>query len=175
MSVITITVVGTATAVEVRSVTETPAALSSGFRTHTFDLLNYGKTIDANSVPAVGQPPIAESVTIGASAHAIDLTAAVLARDSSGTVDLTGAKLIGYMIHARKANSGNVTWGPNATNGYGLFSGTNEVVLNPGDTLQWFTVGIASQKPAVSSSVKAIDIAGTQNDLVDYILFFDDS
>ncbi len=176
MSDTTVKVKGISTAIEVRTQAEVPQSISLADRTIRFDGLNYSATLNGSSVPAIGQPPIAEAVTIGASAHVIDLTAAVLARDSSETIDLTGAKLVGFSIEARSTNTGDVTFGPGATNGYALFGGTNELILNPGDHLSGFTVAVASGKPAVAAvGAKFLELAGTLGDLVDYILFFDDS
>ena len=159
---------------EVFSAAEAPTGASAAQRTIAVTGADLSTTLDASSTPKVESPPIVRRVTISGTTT-IDLTAAAgvaLPLAASRTVDATGKKLVAMRLSCPATNSGAVNVAPGASNGYALLGSGNDVDVRPGETLIAITSGVASGKPAVSSTVKNIDITGTTNDVILVELYF---
>ena len=100
------------------------------------------------------------TATLVAGALVVDLTAAPKSI-GSGTQDLTGKKLIGLILNNPAGNHA-VTIGPDATNGYQLFGGTNTVTVPAGTSVVTrLQLYFGTALPAVGGSAKRIDLSGT--------------
>tara|TARA_R100000808_G_scaffold20286_1_gene43941 strand:+ start:10032 stop:10565 length:534 start_codon:yes stop_codon:yes gene_type:complete len=116
------------------------------------------------------------AITLGASPYSFDLESApIIGADSSGspaaTEDLTGNKLFHFEAEAPSTNNGNITIDPTVTNGYTLFGAGNDLVLPPNSKIGFTCLG--SNQAVVSSTVKAIDVSGTNGDKCNIIIGFE--
>lgn len=160
------------TPVETLTAAEMPSAANESARQFTYAGLNRTGRLSSTTTPAVEVPPGYQKITIGAGTTTIDLTAMPSARDPDVAEDYTAKKLIGVRIRAASGNSGNVTVAPGSSNPYPLFGATNEVDVVPGEQIDKLIASVASSHPAVSGTVKTIDVTGTLNDVVDIMLLF---
>lgn len=147
-----------------------PFSTSTADRRLLVNALNESATLNSASTPALEAAPLVQEVTVTAGTTTIDLTAAPISGDR--TLDLTGKKLVAWQIKAAADNSDDVTIAPGSSNPYPLFGASNERDLEPGELAMGAITGVASGKPAVSSTVKTIDITGTEDDVVSVILYF---
>lgn len=159
-------------AVETLTTTEMPGAANIDERRRSFSGLNRQGQLKSDSTPKLEKPPAYQKITISGTTT-IDLTAVPAARDPTNvTVDMTDKKLIGLQIEAAAANSGNVTVAPGSSNPYPLFGSGNSIIVVPGELITKTIKGAASGHPAVSGTVKTIDVTGTSSDVVEIGLFF---
>lgn len=173
MSTTTLSVQLAMTAREVLSAADAPLSSAENDRDLQINGLNQALSLTSASDPAIEQPPVVQTVTLGGSPTTIDLTAAPL--QAGRTEDMTGEKLIGFALRARDDNAGNMTIKPSASNGYNLFGGgTGLVILGPGQQINSIFVGVNSNLPAVAAGAKNIEISGTSGDVLDVLLFFGD-
>lgn len=150
-----------------------PASASEAAR--TYDQYNLNNVLRSTSTPATGGRVVDLSKTTAAADTDIDLTAAPTADDLAVTADLTGKKLLAFILRARDTNVGNVTIKPHpTTNGYNLFGAGGLVVLGPGRHLAGgMASGSPLDTPAVAAGAKVIRISvGTVGDKVDILAVF---
>lgn len=160
---------------EVADATTSPAAASNG-STRVFD---GGGGMNGNytgsGTPALSGRVIDISRTMAATDEDIDLTAAPLGADITKTVDLTGKKLIGYMLKAAAANGGNIVVKPHpTTNAYQAFITTDQGrTLEPGRHMQSMpAVGSVAGAAAVDGTHKVIRVSGAVGYVLTGILIF---
>ena len=118
-------------------------------------------TLNGSTTPALATKAVDLSQTFGSTSPVSkDLTAAPLAEDSGDTIDLTGKKLVGYLLSAPTANNtGGITVAPHASNGYNLWGTSGGVKIYPGETiLVGPPNGVAANRPAVGGSAKIIEL-----------------
>ena len=138
----------------------------------THDGFNLKFTINQDHATIKPTAIIPYSITLGASADVIDLTAAEQALGR--VVDLTDAKMFGLLFVAAEGNAGDITIkGGDAgdANPYLLFGTSGQVILGPGE---FMAKGSQSQfnLPAVASGSRYLKFAGTENDIVEVLMFF---
>lgn len=155
---------------EVFTSAEAPAAANEENRTLRVGAHNVTKALGATTTPAVTGPPISRAITLGGSAETIDLTAAAVLALPAGaarTYDYTGKKVVAFLIRTHADNNAaGVNIAPGASNPYPLFGTGNDITLFPDSELQFGTLASAAKLPAVSGTVKNIDITGTAGDIV---------
>ncbi len=128
-------------------------------------------TLDSASTPAADTHPVDLSDTLTGTTKDFDLTAAPKATDITSTVDLTGKKLIAYVLTAASAN--NVAGVTFAGNGGNAYDGFGTIVIKPGETYVWAaTEGFAAQRDAVAAGDKDVRITGTIGDVVNILAQF---
>ncbi len=161
---------------EVFSTAEAPAAPSEEGRTLRAQRHNRQKTFSGSSEPPLDKPLVSQEITIGGGIATIDLaaiTALALPSGATRTVDLTTAKLVALVLRADDENEAAVTVAPGASDPYPLFGAGNEIEIPPGMQIQAGYAGdVASGHPAVSATVKDIDISGTSGDVLYLDLYF---
>lgn len=163
---------GLLTITEVLASADSPAR-KSGQLQQVFANYNQKVTYNATSTPNVDKPAVDLSVTIASSPETIDLTAVPSARDVNDNVDLSGSKLVAVLLYARAANAADLTVGFGASNPYPIFGASKELILAPGELIEiGFQSGSETSKPAVSGTVKNIDVAGTVADVLYGIAIF---
>jgi len=155
---------------EVLDAADFPGASGSGDRTLRSSGFNTTDTLNSTSTPALEKTPAIIEVTIGGSPTVIDLSAVDIG--VGRTADMTGKKLVAYQFKAAIGNAGNVTVGPDGTNGYDLFGASGLHVFVPGETLGAIITGVATAKSAVAAADLRINIAGTSGDVIDVALWF---
>ena len=155
---------------EVFTAAEAPSAATESERTVNVGAQNFAKSLGATTVPAVTGPPISRKITLGGGITTIDLTAAaVLAMPNSATrtYDFTGKKVVAFLLRTDAANNvAGVNIAPGAATPYPLFGTGNDITLLPDSALQFAFKATASALPAVSGTVKHIDISGTSGDIL---------
>ena len=154
---------------EVFTVAEVPGAASEAARTLTTGAASVSDTHNATSTPKVDKPPVSLYLTMTGSAVQIDLTAAAglaVPYGATRTLDLTGAKVVDFIITCPSTNVGNVNVAPGAANPYPLFGTGNDIDVGPGRTVALAQKVVATNLPAVSGTVKRIDVTGTSGDKV---------
>lgn len=143
---------------EIRTTTDIPTATNDDDRTVRHNQFNATGNLSANTTPVVDTIAY-DAITLGAGITTVDLTAA---ETVNGTEDLTGKKLVGFIVEAHEDNTGVVTVAFGAANPYPLFGTSNKITLNPGETLaKTIRTGSANANPAVAAGVKDIDISST--------------
>jgi hypothetical protein len=156
------------TAVEVPSArSEQQRTLSAGAATETTGQL--GPT----TVPKVDKPPIALEIS-GAGTTTINLTsvAGLSVPPGTRTLDMTGAKLKGFQFKAPKTNTGTVNVAPGGANPYPFLGTGNDIDLGPGEGIGDSFDGVESPKPAVSGTVKNIDVTIAGSDKLEVLMLF---
>lgn len=149
---------------EILTLAEQPNSTSEADRTLKCTSLNQSATLGPTTTPKVDKPPIYRKIASfpGAALIQIDLTAApgLKSPDSvTRAVDLTGAKLKHLVLRAGAANnSSGILIAPGSTNPYPLFGATKTILLLPGEEIVLAYNAVESQKPAVSGTVKYIDL-----------------
>lgn len=159
---------------EVFTASEAPTGGSQAARTLAITGQDVSVTLDATTTPKVEVSPVVRKVTISGTTT-IDLTAAAavaLPASASRTVDNTGKKLVALRLSCPSTNAGVVNVAPGGSNPYPLFGSGNDVDVRPGETVVKVVNGIASGYPAVSSTVKNVDITGTTNDVIHVEAYF---
>lgn len=130
--------------------------------------------LSSTTTPSLTMPPISKTVTI-AGTITLDLTAiagAVVPPSATRTVDLTGAKLVAFTMRAADANAAAINVAPGAANPYPMFGTANDLDVKPGEQISGSFRAVASSKPAVSGTVKTLDISGTNGDILYLDLLF---
>lgn len=159
---------------EVFDVTEAPSGGSQAARTLTITGRDVSTTLDSTTTPKVEISPIVRKVTISGTTT-IDLTAAAgvsLPAAASRSIDASAKKLVAARLSCPTTNVGAVNVAPGASNPYPLFGTGNDVDIKPGETVVKIVSGVASSYPAVSGTVKTLDITGTTNDVLFVELYF---
>ena len=154
---------------EVFTAGELPIAASEAERTLKLNVLAHSTTLNGSSTPKVDKPPVYKKIS-AAGTTTIDLTAApaiVAPGSSTRSVDMSGAKVKGYLIRCGEANAGLVTIAPGASNPYPLFGTGNEIDLGAGAVIAQTFDGVESNLPAVAALVKEIDVTTTGTDEVE--------
>lgn len=159
---------------EVFDATEAPTGGSQASRTLAITGRDISATLDATTTPKVEVSPVVRKITISGTTT-IDLTAAAgvaLPIAAARTIDNTGKKLVAFRFSCPTTNAAAVNIAPGASNPYPFAGTANDVDVKPGQTLIGVVNGVASSFPAVSSTVKTLDITGTTNDVVHVELYF---
>ncbi len=159
---------------EVFDTTEAPSGGSQAARTLTITGRDVSTTLDATTTPKVETSPIVRKVTISGTTT-IDLTAAAgvsLPAAASRSIDASGKKLIALRLSCPTTNAAAVNVAPGGSNPYPIFGSGNDVDVKPGETVVKVVNGVASSYPAVSSTVKNIDVTGTTNDVIHVEAYF---
>lgn len=128
-------------------------------------------TLNADTTPKVDMPPLVAEIELSGSPETIDLTAAAaLVTPAAATrlVDYTGAKLIGFSLVAAAGNADDITIATGSVDGYTL----PQRNVGPGATEAMCFTAAASNYPAVSPTVKNIDIDGTSGDSCSLVMYF---
>lgn len=159
---------------EVFDATEAPSGGSQAARTLSITGRDVSTTLDSTTTPKVEVSPIVRKVTISGTTT-IDFTAGAgvaLPAAASRSVDATGKKLVALRLSCPTTNAGAVNVAPGAANPYPIFGTGNDVDVKPGETVIKIINGVASSYPAVSGTVKNIDITGTANDVIHVEAYF---
>ena len=130
--------------------------------------------LNATSTPALTKPPISKEITI-AGTITLDLTAiaaAAIPAAATRTVDLTGAKVVAFTLRGKSTNVAAINVAPGSSNPYPMFGTGNDIDVKPGLQISGSFRDVASTMPAVSSTVKNIDISGTNGDVLYLDLLF---
>jgi len=132
---------------------------SSSKRTVTHDQFNPSRTLDATTTPNATEVAAFQAV-LSSGALTLDLTA--LVTTNGKTLDASALKLRQILIV--NPGSNDITIKTGASNGYAAsskpFHANGQIVPAGGDLLLFFNAGT----PAVSGSVKTLDLAGTGTD-----------
>lgn len=160
------------TALEVLSAAEAPAAGSDDGRTLRYTGFNGSQSLSSTSTPKIEKPPAAQSITLGGGITTLDFTALALARDAGEAHDFTGKKLIGAILKANASNAAAISVAPGASNPYPLFGAGNDIDVGPGLDLAFCFLAVGSNLPAVSATVKTLDLSGTSGDKIDVFFLF---
>ena len=131
-------------------------------------LIDIDKTINAGTVPEVTKVGVFSHTITSGDPDSIDLAAITHAVAQS--VNGTGLKVVGIVIKADSENAAAILVEAGATNGYTLFGSAFAFTVAPGATLMYDGVG-----PAISSTVKTIDVSGTTNDVVSFMILMGDN
>lgn len=128
----------------------------------THNGFNVSRTLPQSSptsIPATKHA--AFEVTIASSVGSIDL------RDldgvNNGAIDGNGLKVQAVIFKAKSTNSGPITIAEGASNGYELLGNGFTFALKPGQSAQF---DLVEQAPDVGGSAKVLDLAGTNNDIL---------
>lgn len=159
---------------EVFDATEAPSGGSQAARTLTITGRDVSTTLDSTTTPKVEISPIVRKVTISGTTT-IDLTSAAgvsLPATAARSIDASAKKLVAVRLSCPTTNVGAVNVAPGASNPYPLFGTGNDVDIKPGQTLIALISGVASSYPAVSGTVKTLDITGTTNDVLHVEMYF---
>lgn len=153
---------------------EAPTGGTQGARTLNITGADISTTLDGSSTPKIEVSPTVRKITISGTTT-IDLTAAAgvaLPISASRTVDNTGKKLVAVRLSCPSTNAGAVNVAPGGSNPYPLFGTGNDIDVKPGQTIIAGIFGVASSYPAVSGTVKNLDVTGTTNDVLNVELYF---
>jgi hypothetical protein len=150
---------------EVFTTVEVPGATSEIQRTLSAGGQSANVSLNPSSTPKVDQPPVSLKITVTGT---VNLTAvAGLAVPPGGrTLDMTGKKLVGFLLRAPTANTSVVNVAPGAANPYPLLGAGNDIDLPPGSVLGFSFVDKATSLPAVGATVKNIDITIAGSDVL---------
>ncbi len=169
MSSITAQVNLSVVAAEEFTTTEVPGAGTVSERTlRTGKGNNASLTLNGTSTPAITKPMISLTITISGTIT-LDLTAiAAVAIPATATrmVDLTGAKVVGFTLRAKSTNVAAINVAPGGSHPYPIFGAGNDIDVPKGLQIAGCFRDVASQLPAVSGTVKNIDISGTNADVL---------
>jgi hypothetical protein len=166
---VTLTYTLNMTGAEVLDTTDVPSGNATSDRQLTHNALNTSGQLSSSTSPDV-EFAVTQEITISGTTT-IDLTAAP--KSASRTQDLTGKKLVSMIIEADANNSGNTTVAPGSANPYPLFGSGNSILVLPGETIgKTIRSGTATNHPAVSGTVKNIDVSGTASDVVKILMYF---
>lgn len=152
---------------EIFTAAEAPGAASEQERTARTGNASISDAHSPTTTPRVDKPPVSLEITLGGSPTQIDLTAVAglaLPPSATRTLDLTGAKVVDVLLSAPATNVAAVNVAPGAANPYPLFGTGNDIDVAPGETIASGFKGVATSKPAVSGTVKRIDVSGTSGD-----------
>jgi len=166
---ITLTPAISSTFTEVLDADDVPGAQSETQRTVTHDAWNYTTPLHNTSGSATTPAPVrcfSTTVTLSGASATLDLTAAPTVGNLSAGEDLTGKKLMFCQFYTDADNdSGGVTIGPGASNGYELFgSASAELLMFPDEYAEKLTLG--SNLDDVGATDCEIDFAGTSGDKI---------
>lgn len=154
---------------EVGSAADFPGASNAQERTISHRNYDMSSTLDTGTNP---DPEAVFSKQYTATAT-LDLTAAP--KSGGSTQDLTGMKLVGFLLRAPTGNTAAVTVDDGATNPYSL-NGGDPITIQPGATVAMaYESGKATSHAAVSSTVKNIDITISGSDVLDVTMLFGNS
>lgn len=118
-------------------------------------------TYNGSSTPAVSKVAV-DSLVLSGGTDTINLTAVP---GGIATQDLTGLKVVTLILYNPNANS--IAIAPGASNPYPFWGTANDIVLPAGARMAFDFVGTL---PAVSGTVKNIDVVGTAADILSYAL-----
>jgi hypothetical protein len=125
-----------------------------------------GSRLNASSVPPVDAVVFDELTTDGA--DTIDLTNCKTAALPTGGADMTAKKVVAALFSCPATNAAAIVITPGASNPYPIFGTGNDISIPPGGHVQISFVGVVSPLPAVSGTVKTLDITGTATDVLNY-------
>lgn len=155
--------------------TEMPGAATVAERTLKAGGSNQANLqLNSTTTPAVTKPPISKVITISGTVT-IDLTAvaaAAIPAAATRTVDYTGAKLVGFTARGKSSNVAAINIAPGASNPYPMLGTGNDIDVKPGFQISAAFRDAASSCPAVSGTVKTLDITGTNGDILYLDLIF---
>lgn len=152
------------------TVTETPdvnvpfADASPANNRVVHDVLNESVTLNAGSTPAASQVAGFQKA-LSSGAATIDLTA--LVGTEGRAIDGTGLKVRMAKFRNPVANANPITLTFGASNAYLLLGSGWKIILAPGQSV---TLYLKDGAPAIGSSTKAIDLAGTGAQALDCLL-----
>lgn len=153
---------------------EQPNANSAAERTLKANALNLSASLGSASTPKVDKPPVYRKITApSTSIITVDLTAAPCLKSpdsASRAVDMTGAKVKHLQLRAAPTNNvAGILIAPGAANPYPLFGTAKSIIILPGEVIALGYNAVESQKPAVSGTVKNIDITpGATGDILEF-------
>lgn len=150
---------------EVFTTAEVPAATSELQRTLSAGGQSANVSLNPSSTPKVDQPPISLKIV---ATGTVNLTAAAgLAVPPGGrTLDMTGKKLVGFLLRAPTTNTAVVNVAPGAANPYPFLGAGNDLDLPPGSALGFSFVDKATSLAAVASGAKNIDVTISGSDVL---------
>lgn len=161
---VTLTAQLTLTAAENFSATSLPSVSSSTSRRLSHDGFNLAST----GFPTSSITPkrvLVDEITLGAGVTTLDFRSGVAALDRY--LDCLGYKVFAVMLHALAANAGVVNVAPGSANPYPIFGAGNDISLAPSMMLEMVMTQL--ELPAVSATVKTIDVSGTSGDKLRYM------
>ncbi len=149
---------------EVLDATDVPAGSSAADRTLRHNGFNLSVALNVDAEPKISRAvPI--KITLGGSTYELDLTAAP--KSARRTEDLTGKKVVAWIAKADAENADPIVIEPGASNPYPLIGTGNAQDIRPGEArASCFDSLTATPLPAVSGTVKQIDISGTSGDIL---------
>lgn len=151
---------------EVLDAADFPGASNAQERTVTHKNYDLSDTLVTDTAP---DPDAVFSEQYTATAT-LDLTAAP--KSGGSTQNLTGKKLIGFLLRAPKENTAAVTVDDGATNPYSL-NGGDPITIQPGQTIGTaYESGDTTSHAAVSGTVKNIDITIAGSDKLNVTMLF---
>lgn len=159
------------TAIEQLDTTDVPSCASAADRQFIHAEFNVTGKLTGSTTPKT-EFVIIKAVTLTAGTVTIDLTAAP--KSANRTQDLTGKKLVAYMLECPSANTGTSTVKPGSANPYNINGASNEIDILSGEAVSKTVVkDKATGHAAVSATVKNIDFTGTSGDIVNVLMVFD--
>lgn len=137
----------------------------------------YNRTVslNGNTTPALDTEPIDLSRELAVATEVVDLTSVPAARDKVEIpdLDMTGKKLVGYIIEADVGNNTNgLTIKPDATDGYDILGTGGQLTVMPGEQHTLSLSAVASQKDAVAAAKKNLAFVGAVGDKVNVMMLF---
>lgn len=133
-------------------------------------VVKLASTLTSTTTPSITKPPVYKSLAATATIDLTAVQAAAMPNSATRSVDMTGAKVVGVILKAGAANAAAVNIAPGASNPYPLFGTANDIDLKPGMVVAFGFNAVASGLPAVSSTVKTIDVTITGSDTVEILL-----
>ena len=131
-------------------------------------LVDVDKTLNAGTVPTVTKVAVFSHTLVDEDPDVddvIDLTA--LTHAVAQAVDATALKVVGIVIQADSENAAAVVVEAGASNGYTLLGAAFKVAIAAGATLMYDGAG-----PAISGTVKTLDVSGTPGDVIAFMILF---
>ena len=156
---------------EIFTAAEAPFAANELQRTLTVGGNTVSRQLGASTTPKVDKPPITLEIGATSTINLTAVTGLAMPPDATRTLDLTGAKLVGIVLRAADANAADVLVSYGASNPYPLFGTSKNIYVKPGEVLGR-VCRVASGYPAVSASVKNIDVTITGSDVLYVDLYF---
>lgn len=161
---------------EVLTAAEAPSASSDLERTlRAGAATRVSAQLTGSTTPKLDKDLISLELTMTGSAVTVNLTSVaglVNPPSATRTVDVTGGKLVGYACKAKSTNVAAINIAPGSSNPYPLFGSGNDQDLKPGQVVGSTFDAVATSYPAVSGTVKNIDISGTSGDVLYIDLYF---
>jgi hypothetical protein len=165
MSTTTLDIIIRASGKEVFTAAEAPAAASEADRTMKTGANALVVSYTPSSTPPVSKPLVSLLIDATGTVNLAAVAAMAIPAGATRTVDLTGGKMVLFILRAPKENAAAVTVAPGASNPYPLFGAGNSVEVKVGQFIcAGFEELTVNSYAAVGPTAKNIDVTITGSD-----------